>query len=109
MMSPEEMKVVRPFLDDEGRLRQYPVKQSKKLSALHYLAEKFEEGRSYTEKEVNAILNEWHTFGDPCMLRRAMYDAYLLDRERDGTDYRRHPQETGPGQLPAPGGPRRSV
>jgi hypothetical protein len=31
---------------------------------LAYLADKFKAGRDYTGKEVNAIIDEWHTFGD---------------------------------------------
>ena len=48
---------------------------------LSYLASKFEHGREYAEREVNQLLNQWHTYQDPATLRRDLYDARLLDRE----------------------------
>lgn len=77
------------FLDDSGRLKAMPAKQSKKLLALEYLWGKFEESRVYTEGEVNALINEWHTFDDHCALRRELYDHYYMDRDKDGTNYRK--------------------
>lgn len=55
--------------------------------ALGFLAAKFEAGREYSEKEVNEILNQNHTFGDPAMLRRELYMKKLLDRTPDGGKY----------------------
>lgn len=87
---PKELK---PFLDGEGRLKQFPSNRQKKKLALTYLASQFENDRAYTEKEVNAILDEWHTFHDRCLLRRELYDGYFLGRERDGSRYwREDPQ-----------------
>lgn len=88
-MDEKDMKIVKPFLDSDGRIKQYPTKQPKKLLVLRYLWERFEDGRVYTEPEINAIINEWHTFGDHCLLRRELYDNWFLDREKDGTDYHR--------------------
>lgn len=55
--------------------------------ALEFLAAKFEMGREYSEKEVNEILNQNHTFGDPALLRRELYMKKLLDRTPDGSRY----------------------
>ena len=55
--------------------------------ALEFLAAKFEMGREYSEKEVNEILNQNHTFGDPALLRRELYMKKLLDRTPDGNRY----------------------
>ena len=49
--------------------------------------------RSYTEKEVNALLDERHTFGDFFLLRRELCDSGLLQRERDGSRYWRPQKE----------------
>ena len=76
-----------PFLDEEGHLTAFPSKRKKKLLALTYLAGKFEPERQYTEKEVNALLGQWHTFGDPATLRRKLYDNHFLDRKPDGSCY----------------------
>ena len=63
------MTSLKNFLNEEGQLKAFPAKRKMKVEALFYLAEKFEAGREYTEKEVNALLNQWHTFGDPATLR----------------------------------------
>lgn len=81
------MEELQPFLDERGRLTALPVKQGKKQLAIAYLAEKFEAGKRYSEKEVNALLKEWHTFGDPATLRRELYNRYFLNREPDGSAY----------------------
>ena len=78
---------IKNFLDGEGRLSQYPAKKKYKIFALFYLASKFEAGRVYGEKEVNELLNEWHTFGDWAMLRRDLYDNFFLNRESDCSSY----------------------
>ncbi len=52
-----------------------------------WLADRFEPGVKYTEREVNALLNQWHTFGDPVTLRRELYDDRRIDRTRDGARY----------------------
>ncbi len=81
------MKDIKNFLDEAGRLKQYPVKRPMKFLALEYLAGKFEKDKQYTEKEINALLEQWHTFGDPATLRRDLYDYRFLDRKPDGSAY----------------------
>lgn len=75
------------FLDDHGKIMQLPQKQTIRMAALCYLAEKFESDRNYTEKEVNSICEEWHTFGDYFILRRELIDNDLLCREPNGSRY----------------------
>ena len=75
------------FLDKDGRLKSYPVKQRPKTMALFYLASKFEKDRKYTEKEVNQILKDWHTFEDWAMLRRDLFDKWFLGRDSKGKEY----------------------
>ncbi len=74
-------------LDVEGRLKWWPSKRSKQLVALDYLVSKFEAGKTYSESEVNDLLNQWHTFGDPALLRRELFDDGQLNRKQDGTEY----------------------
>ena len=82
-----ETNSIEPFLDPLGRLKVFPAKRKKKLSALAYLAGKFEQGKIYTEREVNKLLNQWHLFGDPATLRRELYNNRFLDREANGSRY----------------------
>lgn len=81
-------EMLKSFLDGNGRLTAFPAKRKMKLYALMYLSEKFEKDRSYTEKEVNALLCEWHTFGDPATLRRELYNHRFIDRDSLGKEYR---------------------
>lgn len=75
------------FLDSDGRLTALPSKHKKKLVALWYLAEKVQLNVVYTERQINDLLNQWTTFGDPATLRREMYDRYLLNRTPDCREY----------------------
>ena len=69
------------FLDEQNRLTAFPAKRRVKLQALCYLAQKFEPGKIYTEKQVNVLLNQWHTFEDPATLRRELYQHRFLGRQ----------------------------
>ena len=81
------------FLDEEGRLKQWPAKQAPREEVFAYLVEKFELGRNYSEHEVNAILAAWHTFDDLFILRRGMIESEWLFRMRDGSRYWRNPEK----------------
>jgi hypothetical protein len=78
---------LRRFLDSQARVTTWPAKRQSQELVLAYLLSKFERGREYAEAEVNTILNQWHTYGDPATLRRDLYDAQLFDRAPDGTRY----------------------
>ena len=75
------------FLDNEGKIVQIPAPRRKKIAVLAYLAGKFEKSRIYCEKEVNAIIDGWHTFGDYFILRRSLIDFKFLDRKPNGSAY----------------------
>lgn len=75
------------FLDQNGKIERIPVPNRTKIPLLRYLAEKFDAGRDYTEKEVNKIISEWHTFNDYFILRRLLVDYAFLDRVADGSRY----------------------
>ncbi|MEA4921159.1 MAG: DUF2087 domain-containing protein [Clostridiaceae bacterium] len=86
----EQIRIDR-FLDKEGKIVQLPQKKKMRYAVLEYLAGKFQLNRDYTEKEVNNICTDWHTFGDYFILRRELVDFGLLNRERDGSRYWRVP------------------
>jgi PTH1 family peptidyl-tRNA hydrolase len=74
-------------LDVDGKLKWWPSKRSKQLIALDYLSSKFEAGKTYSESDVNYLLNQWHTFNDAALLRRELFDYGQLNREQDGAEY----------------------
>lgn len=93
-MKIEEIKnEIKTHLDKEGKLLRYPSKRKAKLLSLLYLATKFEPEVLYTEAEVNQIINQWHSFQDPCMLRRDLYNLHILDRKKDGSQYWREKEQ----------------
>ncbi len=76
------------FLDNDGRVKQWPSKHADKLLVLAYLATKFDLAEIYSEADVNGVLKQWHTFGDWSMLRRDLCDYGFLERNTDGSDYK---------------------
>lgn len=81
--------ILQSFLDENGRLTAYPSKRKMKLYALIYIAEKIEKDMVYTEKEINSLLDKWHTFNDPATLRRELYTHRFIDRDSYGKEYRK--------------------
>jgi biotin operon repressor len=72
-------KVLRTFFK-HGRLTQIPAQQKKRLVVLERLAEEFEPGRPYPEREVNLILLDFHE--DVATLRREMIGNGLMIRDK---------------------------
>lgn len=87
-MSAESLSTaLRHFLDDKGRLKQIPSKRGIRLTACEYLKTKLSPGKVYTEPELNEFIDEWTTFHDPATLRREMFDAGCINRDRNGARY----------------------
>lgn len=84
-----DFSVIGNFLDENGKIKSYPAKYSKKLLIHSYLAEKFEFDVVYTEKEVNKIISDWILFDDYATLRRALIDYKFMERKSNGSDYKR--------------------
>ena len=83
----EEIIDISRMVDQSGKIIQLPRKHNARIAVLKYLAEKFNEHQSYTEKEVNEIFEKWHTFHDFFLLRRELINHGLLCREPDGSRY----------------------
>lgn len=67
------------------RLRRFPGKEKKKLVILMKIAEQFEFGARYTEKELNNIINE--IYEDYAVIRRYLIVYGFMDRTADGKSY----------------------
>ncbi len=89
--SPDDFGIPKQYADAQGRIIHWPRRKNRKyqLNILRYLLTKFELDRIYTEKEVNDILCEYHTFEDWAMLRRELFVLGWMNRELNGTDYQR--------------------
>ena len=64
-----------------GRLLSIPSQRKKREIVLDKLAERFEFDRTYTEREVNQIILEFHD--DFCTVRRWMIEYGLMIRDRE--------------------------
>ena len=93
--------ILRNFPDTDGKLTAFPAKRKMKLYALLYLAQKIPADTDFTEREINDILLNWHTFADSATLRRELYDYHFLDRSRDGKIYRLSQTQPTPEELGA--------
>ncbi len=71
-------KVIDSFFE-YGKLKSIPVQRKKERVILEVIAEKFDFDRTYTEREVNLIIADFHD--DFCTLRRDMISEKLLQRE----------------------------
>jgi len=77
------------FLDKNSKVKIWPSKKDKKIQVLKYIAAKFEDDRIYNEKEINSIINDWHTFNDYFLIRRELIDYKLFSRTTNGSAYQK--------------------
>lgn len=85
----DDREILKHFFDGQ-RLTTIPSTRKKLMAVLRWLADQFEFGRRYTEKEVNAIITHHHD--DYATLRRELIGYELLRRER-GIYWRPEPDE----------------
>jgi hypothetical protein len=82
--------------DAAGRLVRLPGKLSVQQMVMWALWTRFAARRAYTEKEVNALLNAHHTFGDQATLRRELVNMKLVGRLGDCSSYWKEPRRPEP-------------
>ena len=84
-------KVIDTFFE-YGKIKSIPMQKKKERIVLEEIVKSFEMGRTYTEREVNIILADFHD--DFCTLRRDMIGEKLM--ARDMQTYWRIAQEEQP-------------
>jgi hypothetical protein len=67
-------------LMQNGRLLSWPVQFKRQTWVIEEVAKAFESHRTYTEREVDAILKDIYEF-DHCTLRRSLIDLKFMQRE----------------------------
>jgi hypothetical protein len=80
-----ERKVLASFFEPAGNLKTIPMQYTKFRIVLHRLANEFQPGTVYSERQVNDILGRFHE--DTATLRRGLVDEKLLSRSRSGSEY----------------------
>ncbi len=81
-----DIKEIKGYFD-HGKLSAYPTKRKKQIIALAWISEHIPADRTYSENEFNALLSELHSFGDPALLRRELFDHYIIKRSVEGKEY----------------------
>lgn len=80
-----ERKVMKAFVDKDGRITQFPSQEKKFKVLLNYVVKAFDPGVRYTEKEVNEILLRFNP--DTAQLRRSLVEYHMMERESGGRAY----------------------
>jgi hypothetical protein len=82
----EQDAIIRKYFDLEPlTLKEFPVKQKRKLAILRRIASEFEAGRKYGEPQVNTILKA--IYPDYVTIRRYLIEYGFMDRTVDGREY----------------------
>ncbi len=83
----ERDKILRKYFPEglDRPLKTFAIKEKYKLVILREIAKKFEQGQTYTEKEVNKILE--NIYSDYVTLRRYLIEYGFLNRKPDGSQY----------------------
>ena len=75
------------LINSSNKLVRWPTKLIQKQIVINWLSEKFKSNRIYSEREVNNIINNYHSFNNIALLRRELISMKLLGREKDGSKY----------------------
>jgi hypothetical protein len=89
---PDEPQGVDRWLSADGRIDRWPKAADDRLELLTWVAERLL-GTDDVLREKEFTRRLFAFTRDPNTLRRALVDAGLIDRNTDGTDYRRSPVE----------------
>ncbi len=85
-LDPYERKVLSVFMDDQGRLKQHPMKRKKfEVILRHALRTYFLDDGPWSEQEVNARLKPMTD--DVASIRRGFIDHRFMTRDRSGAAY----------------------
>ena len=79
MAEVDPAETLRRFFSPEGRLHTMPTRHVKRRLVLDHVAQRFELGVTYPEREVDAILKSIHE--DHAALRRYLVEDGFLTRE----------------------------
>lgn len=81
----EKLQVMKNYMNEDGSLKSYPSKEKKKIIILTEIMKNFKKDVTYSEKEINKILNR--IYEDHATLRRALIEYGFLERSKDCASY----------------------
>jgi DNA-binding CsgD family transcriptional regulator len=80
-------KILRTYMDENGALKQFPVKEKKKIIVMNEIIKSFNKHTDYSEGEVNRILMRIYE-QDYATLRRALIEYGYMERTNDCSIYK---------------------
>ena len=80
-----DRKVLKDYLREDGTIEKLPTNRRKLDVILRYISERFDFGKIYTEKQINAVIGALNE--DISGLRRDLISVGYLERKRDGSEY----------------------
>lgn len=96
----EQVAKVARYFDDAGLLTSWPSRFAHQTLSQWVFWSRIPRGQTYDERGISELIKGWHAFGDHAIIRRAMVDAKMIERNQNGREYRRieqvPPPELGP-------------
>lgn len=81
----ERKETIENYMDENGALKTYPSKEKKKIIVLSVIAKNFSKGKTYSEKEINRVLQR--IYEDYVSIRRALVEYGFIERTNDCSSY----------------------
>ena len=75
------------LINEHDHITSWPKQASDKELVVTFLGTKFENNHIYSEKEINIMIENHHSFEDTILLRRELISRKILSRHDDGTKY----------------------
>jgi hypothetical protein len=86
------------YFDETGVLSSWPSRFAHQTLSQWVFWSRIPRGETFDERGISALIKGWHAFGDHAIIRRAMVDAKMLERNQNGREYRRI-ERTPPPEL----------
>lgn len=96
----EQVAKVARYFDDGGILISWPSRFAHQTLSQWVFWSRIPRGEVFDERGISALIKGWHAFGDHAIIRRAMVDAKMLERNQNGREYRRIEQVPPPELAP---------
>lgn len=88
------------YFDDAGVLTSWPSRLAHQTLSQWVFWSRIPRGETYDERGISELIKGWHAFGDHAIIRRAMVDARMIERNQNGREYRRIEQVPPPELAP---------
>lgn len=96
----EQVAKVARYFDDAGLLTSWPSRFAHQTLSQWVFWSRIPRGQTFDERGISELIKGWHAFGDHAIIRRAMVDARMIERNQNGREYRRIEQVPPPELAP---------